>query len=97
MQTNQYTEIKTNVVKEFEASQDLLAFMAFNLKEKVVINRLYSDNSESKSLILVHFSFRGLDWLLQRNIVANTWQVKEKGVMLFTTYTKADIINARFV
>lgn len=93
-----HATIKTDTVKEFEASQDLLAFMAFNLKEPVSINRFYFEGSENKTLIVVHFSFREFDWLLQRNVGNDTWAIKkkEKGVMLFTFYTKDDIICGKF-
>ena len=91
-----HIQINTSAVKEFEASQDLLAFMAFNLKTKVVVNRVYFENSENKSLIVIHFTFRGLNWLLQRNVTEDKWGVKEKGKTLFTYYTKGDIMCGNF-
>ncbi len=91
-----HIQINTSAVKEFEASQDLLAFMAFNLKTKVVVNRVYFENSENKSLIVIHFTFRGLNWLLQRNVTEDKWGVKEKGKALFTYYTKGDIMCGNF-
>jgi len=99
MSGNRYFVDDTKAMKEVGASRDLLAFMAFNLKTPVKVNRMYFEGSENKILILTHFTFRGNDWILQRDVVNDRWFVKKKPEpklnALFTELSKEDIINGK--
>lgn len=100
MNRNKFYKDNTRALKEIEAGSDLLAFMAFNLHTPVVTNRVYFDGSENKTIILYHFTFRDTDWLLQRDVINDTWAVKRKSEPKapthFTFYSKQDIIEGKF-
>ncbi|WAX21926.1 hypothetical protein [Stenotrophomonas phage RAS14] len=99
MQENRYFTDDSKAMKDIEASRDLLAFMAFNLKTPVRVNRMYFEGSENKILILTHFTFRGNDWILQRDVVNDRWAIKKKPApkmnALFTERSKQDIIDGK--
>lgn len=100
MQTNRYFVDDSKAMREVEASRDLLAFMAFNLATPVRVNRMYFEGSENKTLILTHFTFRGNDWILQRDAGKDQWAVKKKPKPkmnnLFNLVSKQDIIDGKF-
>ena len=100
MQENRYFVDDSKAMKEVEASRDLLAFMAFNLQTPVKVNRMYFEGSENKTLILTHFTFRGNDWLLQRDVSRDRWAIKKKPEPkqnnLFTPVEKQTIIDGKF-
>lgn len=96
MQDNRYFVDDSKAMREIEASRDLLAFMAFNLKVDVKLNRMYYEHSENKLIIRLHFKHAGQDWLLERNVVKNQWLIKHRDKATFTEYSRDDIINSRF-